>query len=416
MFQTISKLHSYIIFIVLLLELSISASNAQKLNDKQIDSIRSDLYKYIKDDAYLTQLNNGFNNFCILGNDTFFNVNGFHFLYKIQNDSAIRIDRSSYHGHNFFRYFYEYDSTFYLLGGYGFFTTNNNLEFFDFLTCEWQYVPTYGDKPDFIRALYYRKGDSIYCINNSKSGNSVEPDVVSDKIYMLNLQTRTWKKFNNINQDIIGVDFYENYQTENYIIGFSREKKKYIIVNKETQEYLVKNIDKFSIIGGYFDVVECEANNISIRLKMSIQSNNRIQTINLDNLYQKEKKQFKKLVLEATFTEAYFNHLVAIPFTSTLLFMLYFLFRKNTNKINVQTDKQTLKYIESLRTCNLKSLTVEELDTLFEIDHMESESKKSKRHRLLTTIKSAYPGFVTRVKDENDKRRFVYLIDKEYFN
>lgn len=94
----------------------------------------------------------------------------------------------------------------------------------------------------------------------------------------------------------------------------------------------------------------------------------------------------------------------------------YILFFKKSNKINVQTDKQTLKYIESLRKFNSNSLTIEELDTLFEIDHMESESKKSKRHRLLTIIKTNYPGFITRVKDENDKRRFVYLIDKEYFN
>lgn len=82
----------------------------------------------------------------------------------------------------------------------------------------------------------------------------------------------------------------------------------------------------------------------------------------------------------------------------------------------VQTDKQTLKYIESLKSYAKNSLTIEELDALFEIDHMENESKKSKRHRLLTTIKTNHPGFITRVKDENDKRRFVYLVDREYFN
>lgn len=44
---------------------------------------------------------------------------------------------------------------------------------------------------------------------------------------------------------------------------------------------------------------------------------------------------------------------------------------------------------------------------------MESESKKSKRHRILATIKQDFPGFISRVKDENDKRKFIYLIDKK---
>lgn len=416
MFQINNKLRIYLIFVFLLLKLSIGVSNAQKLEQNQIDTIRKHLYYFVKNDAYITELNNGFNNFCVLGNDTFFNVSGFHLLYQIKDNKAIRLDRSSYHGHNFFRYFFAHDTTLYLLGGYGFFTTNNNLEYFDLLTREWLFVPTKGERPDYVRGLYLRIGDSVFCINNSKSGNSVEADIVSDYIYILDLKSKSWSKIKNNNKDLIGIDFYENYLTENYIIGFNRDKKKYIIVNKVTQEYLVKNIDKFSIIGGHFDVVECESNSITIKLRTSIQTNDRYQTINLDQVYQREKAQFKKLDLDSSFTERYFHQLVAVPFATSFLIISYILFFKKSNKINVQTDKQTLKYIESLRKFNSNSLTIEELDTLFEIDHMESESKKSKRHRLLTIIKTNYPGFITRVKDENDKRRFVYLIDKEYFN
>lgn len=121
----------------------------------------------------------------------------------------------------------------------------------------------------------------------------MEADIVSDYIYILDLKSKSWSKIKNNNKDLIGIDFYENYLTENYIIGFNRDKKKYIIVNKVTQEYLVKNIDKFSIIGGHFDVVECESNSITIKLRTSIQTNDRYQTINLDQVI-KEKRHNSK--------------------------------------------------------------------------------------------------------------------------
>jgi len=58
------------------------------------------------------------------------------------------------------------------------------------------------------------------------------------------------------------------------------------------------------------------------------------------------------------------------------------------------------------------SLTLDELDTLLEIAHMEGESKKTKRHRLLTLIDGQYPGLIERQKDSTDKRRFLYYIHK----
>ena len=61
---------------------------------------------------------------------------------------------------------------------------------------------------------------------------------------------------------------------------------------------------------------------------------------------------------------------------------------------------------------NLDSFTQEELDQLLGIAHMEGESKKTKRHRLLTVIDAQYPGLIERHKDSADKRRFLYFVHR----
>ncbi len=58
-------------------------------------------------------------------------------------------------------------------------------------------------------------------------------------------------------------------------------------------------------------------------------------------------------------------------------------------------------------------ITVEELDRLFEIDHMEMESRKSKRHKIINQLNVDCHGLITRIKDENDKRKFLYMFDNK---
>jgi len=54
----------------------------------------------------------------------------------------------------------------------------------------------------------------------------------------------------------------------------------------------------------------------------------------------------------------------------------------------------------------------DELDEIFGISHLEPDSKKSKRHRYLANLDKNHPGFVVRVKEQIDKRRFNYKIVK----
>ena len=57
-----------------------------------------------------------------------------------------------------------------------------------------------------------------------------------------------------------------------------------------------------------------------------------------------------------------------------------------------------------------RMLNTEELDALFGIEHMDVDSKKFKRNRMINEMNQRHPDFITRQKDDTDKRRFLYQI------
>jgi hypothetical protein len=93
-----------------------------------------------------------------------------------------------------------------------------------------------------------------------------------------------------------------------------------------------------------------------------------------------------------------------------MLFGLVFWIR-NRRKRN-RNNPALHPLVQQLLQVNQASLNQEELDSFLGIAYMEGESKKTKRHRLLSMIESQYPGLVERQKDSTDKRRFLYFIHK----
>jgi DNA-binding MarR family transcriptional regulator len=46
-----------------------------------------------------------------------------------------------------------------------------------------------------------------------------------------------------------------------------------------------------------------------------------------------------------------------------------------------------------------------------QIDKLEQDSKKLKRHRIIADLNQKHPNFIERIKDETDKRRNLYKIN-----
>jgi hypothetical protein len=163
-------------------------SSAQTLSKKQEAAIRSELGNFKNNIEKPIPLNLGRNTFCFIENDTFYNPVGFHFLFKLQNDSITRLDHSFFHGANFGRYLFTHNKNIYLLGGYGLFNTNNNLEIFNWKKQEWEIERTDGDKPPFVfSGITFKSDNFIYTLNNLKGGNDAEQNVLFQDVYKLDL-------------------------------------------------------------------------------------------------------------------------------------------------------------------------------------------------------------------------------------
>jgi hypothetical protein len=81
--------------------------------------------------------------------------------------------------------------------------------------------------------------------------------------------------------------------------------------------------------------------------------------------------------------------------------------------VNLNGNNDMESVISKFKTITNRKLTIDELDTLLDIFHLEAESRKQKRHRLLHNINNNYPFLINRIKDKVDKRKYLYIIQEK---
>ncbi len=79
---------------------------AQKLTEKQHKSIRNTIESQFSTVADHFKYDMGYLNLCVVNQDTFYNPNGYNYVFKLRNGSAARLDQSPFHGSNSFRYIF----------------------------------------------------------------------------------------------------------------------------------------------------------------------------------------------------------------------------------------------------------------------------------------------------------------------
>lgn len=405
------------ILIVFILSVSVYTSYSQKLTPQQRAVISKDLAHYIFSDSANYCYEMGEQNFAISGNDTFYNPDGFHLLYRLKNGNAERMDKSCFHGHNFGRIMFIYLNKIYLIGGYGLFTTNNIIESFDPTTREWNFVASKGDRPEFIRGILFKNDSIVYLFNTYKSGNNAEPDILDTHYYLYNIHSNTWSKFKNDNSNFSKFFFLNSFVLKDYVVAFSLIKT-LIISRKDNNCILVSNGD-LPIQLSNTTIYNIDKNTITYSFIGSVTNNLRRINLKVDSLYSNRVNEALPLIIEKNPVQSQ-NILLIFSFSILiLLFGTLIVLRKynKSKKISEDliTDKTPNKLVETLLQLANNKVTVEELDHVFEIDHMEAESKKSKRHRIITQLDQDYPGLIIRIKDESDKRKFIYHIDKQFY-
>lgn len=403
--------------IVLFISAIVPPSFSQKLTPKQQNIIAKDLSHYIFNDTIYFNFNMGLKCFAISDKDTFYNPNGFHLLYLLKNGSAERLDKSYFHGHNFDRFMYTHNNKIYLMGGYGMFNTNNIIESFDLNTQEWNYVSSKGERPEFIFGITFKKDSIIYLFNSLKSGNDVEPDVLDPYFYKLNINTNVWEKSLNSNSLFSNICFISTYPLKDYTISFTADKV-FIISKKEMKCLMLNKLDLPSLINNAA-IVSLSNNTLLYKNFGSVNPKKfYLLNLNVDSVYKHHLGQSIDLIITPLgyFTNNDYFFIILLLVIGIIIIYVIKRLKKRTkisiegiNENNILPSPLVLKLINYIS----EKITVEELDILFEIDHMEAESKKSKRHRIISHLDQVHPGLITRVKDETDKRKFVYHIDKQ---
>ena len=407
-----------LIRICYLIVVSANLINAQTITEKQQKIIKATVAKQFGEVSNTLNFDNEIRNICTIGIDTFYNRGGFYYLFQLKGDSAIRLDRSSYHGANFNSYFFSWQNTIYLLGGYGFFTTHNNLISFNENKREWAKVNMTGSDPEFIHGISFRNNNKIYSFNNFKAGNNVSKDVLDSSLYVLDLTTMVWQKHKMPIVDLIVISNvirtadYFWYQNDHLTILLNKKEIKFEIIENEKLNLTRNN-----------NFISFKDNSLLFEESNPIKSYRKITQLNLDSVwlvYIKSSSALYKPNQNTTIQPS--NGISPLWFLISIipLILIFFIYKRKTkvtasksNPIELDQiqDNQLEILVLKITKLNKGILNMEELDNLLDITHLEAESRKLRRFRRLSELNQLQPGFITRIKDEEDKRRFLYQIN-----
>ena len=407
-----------LIRICYLIVVSANLINAQTITEKQQKIIKATVAKQFGEVSNTLNFDNEINNICTIGIDTFYNRGGFYYLFQLKGDSAIRLDRSSYHGANFNSYFFSWQNTIYLLGGYGFFTTHNNLISFNKNKREWAKVNTGGNGPEFIHGISFRNNKKIYSFNNFKAGNNVSKDELDSSLYVLDLTTMVWQKHKMpivdliVIPNVVSTADYFWYQNDHLTILINKKEIKFEIIENEKLNLTRNN-----------NFISFKDNSLLFEESNPIKSYRKITQLNLDSVwlvYIKSSSALYKPNQNTTIQPS--NGISPLWFLISIipLILIFFIYKRKTkvtasksNPIELDQiqDNQLEILVLKITKLNKGILNMEELDNLLDITHLEAESRKLRRFRKLSELNQLQPGFIIRVKDEEDKRRFLYQIN-----
>ena len=292
-----------ILFTAAIALLTSTNSIAQKLTQTQTTTIRNTITRYLGKEANLRVLENGKSAFLPIGKDTFYNIHGLRYVFQLKGDSAIRLDKSVYHGSNFYRYLFQYDGKMMSLGGYGQFVTNRNLEAFNPESHEWYLIQTKGDIPPSIKGSGLRFGDYVYVLNNCIDGNSVRETQVDDHFYRLDLKTMTWTAYREFREDHLLTDPHDFFYLQDYVIAKGLNYS--FVYNLKTQEFIYHNNDALGLkqFNGYNTNIN--KNSLKIWVLDSAQTVVKDPQRDLDALWKEHQHLAKPLILDPSWLQQY---------------------------------------------------------------------------------------------------------------
>lgn len=155
-------------------------------------------------------------------------------LYSFYRGAIKRIDASFPHRNYHDGHLFSHDNTLYLLGGYGLWTTKNDLLRYDFSSKEWEKETTYGAIPENglwgISAV--QTAEALFVINSSYVAMHDQKNRLNKKIYRLDLSSKAWTESYELDEETA------NYLTKNRRYGVQIGHEWVVFPTDSRQEYV----------------------------------------------------------------------------------------------------------------------------------------------------------------------------------
>ena len=108
--------------------------------------------------------------------------------------------------------------------------------------------------------------------------------------------------------------------------------------------------------------------------------------------------------------------MIGVIFLLLIITILIVYTYKSRQKRFITTPLPVLEkhnYYDKISTCSGKTLRTHEMDELFDIEKLSYDSRKLKPHRLIQEINKKHPDLIQRIKDKEDQRKYLYIINKQ---
>lgn len=384
------------------------------------------------------------------GDSLLINPNGTHYVYSYKDNRPgfLRLDRSTFHGHNFGRKLFWYQNQLYALGGYGFWVDHSKLIRFNWSSREWDLILTKGPFPGASPLLSFKRNDSLFCIRSIFRGQGEDVPRIVSQMWVLDLKDLQWSRYGfDPNIGLEASDYRLTAENENWFVGTTLPRSQEVIIDKKTGKFylnnsgpplmaipelglsgvnLINDARAMSYINGDSLVIIYEDSIVYVRADLSkfVFEFCREENVNLNNLKDSfiteddGKKQMsfvsERLVYWLGLLLLLFLYIIEKKFNrkdGNFQFNQGFISRSSKAPVSFENEI-ALK----LHSKGSRHYSQDELDELFHIQDLDYDSRKLKRSRIIAELNKNHQGLLERKRDPSDKRKFIYMVDHLKFN
>jgi hypothetical protein len=374
--------------------------------------------------------------YLLFGDSLIINPDGTHFLYSynFERKTFLRLDKSSFHGHNFGRRLFVYKGDIYAIGGNGFWISHCKLIRFNRTSREWDLVHITGPLPLPSPGTTLIFGDTMYLYGTREMGSMhlTRDPKLDYSVFFIDL--RTWKSYQRNSPSAIRPTPHTqtfNDQRSRYSVfgnfgSIDRifDKVTGILYFSFSGPSLYNGIDKKHY--NYQDSIYSFLMGSDI-LIMDRKGNERIVSIpEYIKLYCNPEWNVRE-IKNYTFADENDSNIKINAWIYILLFTLLISWLVLGVYYYRNSKGMTQKLIKHYRELDNTNVDVaallrlidgdyseKEIDLILQIEHLPKVVRNVKRSKLLFEINEQFPGIIEKITDNSLDNTFVYRVSKRH--